>query len=246
MRNVVVVMPAYNAASTLEKTYADLPLGAISKVVLVDDGSTDDTVEIARKLGLIVIVHERNQGYGGNQKTCYRTALDLGADVVVMLHPDFQYDSRVVPVMADIIGLGICDIVLGNRMRSRAETLAGGMPVWKYVMNRASTFFENFVLGETLGDFHSGIRAYSRESLEKIPFHLNSDDFAFDQELLIEASHMGLRIGDVPVPVRYFPEASSINFRRSMRYGVDTLRTLTSLLFHNLGLRKDARFEVAS
>jgi glycosyltransferase involved in cell wall biosynthesis len=239
-------MPSYNAATTLERTYADLPLDAISKVVLVDDGSTDDTVAIATRLGLIVIEHETNQGYGGNQKTCYAAALDLGADIVVMLHPDFQYDSRIVPVMADIIELGICDVVLGNRMRSRHETLAGGMPVWKYLLNRTSTFFENLVLGQTLGDWHSGFRAYSRESLERIPFQLNSDDFAFDQELLIEAAHMGLRIGDVPVPVRYFPEASSINFKRSMQYGFDTLRTLSRLFFHKVGIRKDPRFQSAS
>ena len=246
MRNLVVVMPAYNAASTLEKTYSDLPLAAISHVLLVDDGSTDETVVIARRLGLMVNEHETNQGYGGNQKTCYAAALDLGADIVVMLHPDFQYDSRIVPVMADIIELGICDVVLGNRMRSRHETLAGGMPVWKYLLNRTSTFFENLVLGQTLGDWHSGFRAYSREALEQIPFHLNSDDFAFDQELLIEAAHLGLRIGDVPVPVRYFPEASSINFRRSMRYGFDTLGTLSSLFFHKTGIRKDPRFRVTT
>lgn len=237
-------MPAYNAAETVAKTYADLPLGDISEVILVDDGSTDDTVAIARSLGITVIVHETNRGYGANQKTCYEAALDKGADIVVMLHPDFQYDSRIVPVMADIIQLGICDVVLGNRMRSRAETLAGGMPVWKYLLNRTSTFFENFVLGETLGDFHSGFRAYSRHALEAIPYELNSDDFAFDQELLIEASHLGLRIGDVPVPVRYFPEASSINFKRSMRYGFDTLRTLGKLFLHNIGVHKDRRFQV--
>jgi len=212
---VIVVMPAYNAAMTLEKTYRDLPLEGISQVILVDDASSDDTVEVAARLGIKVIRHEVNRGYGANQKTCYSAALDAGADIVVMLHPDFQYDSRIVPVLADIIELGICDVVLGNRMRSRAETLAGGMPVWKYLLNRTSTFLENFVLGETLGDFHSGLRAYSRGALERIPYELNSDDFAFDQEFLIEASHLGLRIGDVPVPVRYFPEASSINFKRA-------------------------------
>ena len=239
-----MVMPAFNAGMTLEKTYLDLPMAGISEVILVDDASSDDTVEVAMRLGLTVIRHEVNQGYGANQKTCYTAALDAGADIVVMVHPDFQYDSRIVPVLADIIELGICDVVLGNRMRSRAETLAGGMPVWKYLLNRTSTFFENFVLGETLGDFHSGFRAYSRKALEIIPYELNSDDFAFDQELLIEASHLGLRIGDVPVPVRYFPEASSINFARSLRYGFDTLRTLGRLLLHNVGVIKDSRFVV--
>ena len=244
MRKVIVVMPAFNAGMTLEKTYLDLPMAGISEVILVDDASSDDTVEVAMRLGLTVIRHEVNQGYGANQKTCYTAALDAGADIIVMVHPDFQYDSRIVPVLADIIELGICDVVLGNRMRSRAETLAGGMPVWKYLLNRTSTFFENFVLGETLGDFHSGFRAYSRKALEIIPYQLNSDDFAFDQELLIEASHLGLRIGDVPVPVRYFPEASSINFARSLRYGFDTLRTLGRLLLHNVGVLKDSRFVV--
>jgi glycosyltransferase involved in cell wall biosynthesis len=237
-------MPAFNAGMTLEKTYLDLPMAGISEVILVDDASSDDTVEVAMRLGLTVIRHEVNQGYGANQKTCYTAALDAGADIIVMVHPDFQYDSRIVPVLADIIEVGICDVVLGNRMRSRAETLAGGMPVWKYLLNRTSTFFENFVLGETLGDFHSGFRAYSRKALEIIPYQLNSDDFAFDQELLIEASHLGLRIGDVPVPVRYFPEASSINFARSLRYGFDTLRTLGRLLLHNVGVLKDSRFVV--
>ena len=239
-----MVMPAFNAGMTLEKTYLDLPMAGISEVILVDDASSDDTVEVAMRLGLTVIRHEVNQGYGANQKTCYTAALDAGADIIVMVHPDFQYDSRIVPVLADIIEVGICDVVLGNRMRSRAETLAGGMPVWKYLLNRTSTFFENFVLGETLGDFHSGFRAYSRKALEIIPYQLNSDDFAFDQELLIEASHLGLRIGDVPVPVRYFPEASSINFARSLRYGFDTLRTLGRLLLHNVGVLKDSRFVV--
>ena len=191
----------------------------------------------------MVLRHEVNRGYGANQKTCYAAALEAGADIVVMVHPDFQYDSRIVLVLADIIELGICDVLLGNRMRSRAETLAGGMPVWKYLLNRTSTFFENFVLGETLGDFHSGLRAYSRSALGRIPYELNSDDFAFDQELLIEASHLGLRIGDVPVPVRYFPEASSINFKRSMRYGSETLLTLMSLLLHNVGVHQDPRFK---
>ena len=239
---VWVVMPAYNAAATLEATYRDLPMERISGVILVDDCSTDSTVAVAESLGITVIQHEDNRGYGGNQKTCYRAALDAGADIVVMVHPDYQYDSRIVPVMADIIRLGICDIVLGNRIRTRAETLAGGMPRWKYFVNRSSTLWENFVLGQSLGDFHSGFRAYSRRALETIPFELNSDDFSFDQELLIEASHFGLRLGDVPVPVRYFPEASSINWKRSMRYGADTLVAIGQLWLHRMRLRRDPRF----
>jgi glycosyltransferase involved in cell wall biosynthesis len=240
--SVWVVMPAYNAAQTLEMTYRDLPLATITGVLLVDDGSRDDTVDLARSLGIHVIVHDVNRGYGGNQKTCYTEALARGADIIVMVHPDYQYDARMVTVMAEIIRLGTCDIVLGNRIRTRKETLAGGMPRWKYFVNRSSTLWENFVLGQSLGDFHSGLRAYSREALERIPFDLNTDDFAFDQELLIQASHFGLKLGDVPVPVRYFEEASSINWRRSMRYGFDTLGAMGCLLLHKLRLRRDPRF----
>ena len=240
--NIVVVMPAFNAASTVERTVSDIDRTGVSEIILVDDASTDDTVQVARRLGLRVIEHERNTGYGGNQKTCYRAALETDADVVVMVHPDYQYDSRVIGVMAQIIGFGICDIVLGNRMRARREALDGGMPVWKYVLNRSSTLFENFALGQTLGDWHSGLRAYSRTALETIPFERNSNDFGFDQELLIQAVHFGLVLGDIPVPVRYFPEASSINMRRSMRYGADALGAMGSRVLHKSRIRRDPRF----
>ena len=209
---------------------------------MVDDGSTDRTVEVAKKLGIDVIFREENGGYGANQKTRYTAALERGADVVVMVHPDYQYDSRVVPLMVEFIRLDICDIVLGNRVRTRRETLKGGMPPWKYFTNRASTLFENLVLGQNLGDFHSGLRAYSREVLEQIPFDKNSDDFAFDQEFLIQSSHFKFRIGDVPVPVRYFEEASSISFHRSARYGQAALVCLSQLFLHKLGFRRDDRF----
>jgi len=235
-------MPAYNAARTLERTYDDLPHEVLAGVLLVDDASSDATVEIARRLGIDVIRHEMNRGYGGNQKTCYREALARGADVVVMVHPDYQYDSRMVRVMVEIIQLDICDVVLGNRVRTRRETLAGGMPKWKYFANRASTLSENLILGQNLGDMHSGLRAYSRHALETVPFDLNSDDFAFDQEFLIEASHLGLRMGDVPVPVRYFDEASSISWRRSARYGFHTLGTMKALALHKARIRPDGRF----
>ncbi len=239
---VWVVMPAYNAAATLEQTLDDLPMDGVERVLLVDDASTDGTADLARSLGLDVIEHTTNRGYGGNQKSCYNAALEGGADIIVMVHPDYQYDSRIVPVMVEIIRLGICDVVLGNRIRTRRETLDGGMPVWKYFTNRTSTAFENFVLGQSLGDFHSGFRAYSREALERIPYELNSEDFSFDQELLIQAANLGLKLGDVPVPVRYFPEASSINVRRSLRYGSDTLLAMASLFTHRAGLRNDPRF----
>jgi len=239
---IAVVMPAYNAATTVARTVADIDRTNVSDIILVDDASSDNTVEVARGLGLRVIEHKRNTGYGGNQKTCYRAALETDADVIVMVHPDYQYDSRVIGIMAQIIEFGICDIVLGNRMRARREALDGGMPVWKYVVNRSSTFFENFMLGQTLGDWHSGLRAYSRAALETIPFERNSDDFGFDQELLIQAVHFGLVLGDIPVPVRYFPEASSINWRRSMRYGGVALGAMGSRWMHKSGMRRDARF----
>lgn len=232
----VAVMPAFNAAATLRYTVGDIPPGAVDEVILVDDCSRDDTVAVARELGLTVIVHEQNTGYGGNQKTCYRRALDSGADFVVMIHPDYQYDSRLIPVAVEILRLGICDCVLGSRIRTRTETLAGGMPIYKYISNRFLTFVENVALGQNLGDFHSGFRAYSRKVLETIPFERNSDDFVFDSQFLAQAVSFGFKLGDIPVPVRYFAEASSINFRRSLKYGFATLGVLGSFWLNRLKL----------
>jgi glycosyltransferase involved in cell wall biosynthesis len=220
---VIAVLPAYNAERTLAATLADMPAGCVDEVILVDDGSKDRTVEVAREMGLTVIAHDKNTGYGGNQKTCYRTALEHGADVVVMIHPDYQYDSRVIPHAVGIIELGICDVVLGSRIRSRREALDGGMPIYKYISNRFLTVCENMALGQNLGDFHSGFRVYRREVLETVPWELNSNDFVFDTQFLAQAVRLGFRLGDLPVPVRYFDEASSINFRRSLRYGLLTL-----------------------
>jgi len=234
---IIAVLPAYNAEHTLAATLADVPVGAVDEVLLVDDGSTDRTVRVAREMGLTVIQHNQNRGYGGNQKTCYRYALEHGADVVVMIHPDYQYDSRVIPHAVGVIELGICDVVLGSRVRSRAEALAGGMPWWKYLANRALTSFENVALGQNLGDFHSGFRVYRREVLETVPFERNSDDFVFDTQFLVQAVHCGFRLGDVPVPVRYFKEASSINFKRSLRYGLTTVGTVGRWHLHRLGLK---------
>src|SRR5437867_1501743 len=208
---IIAVMPAYNAESTLAATLADMPAGSVDEVILVDDGSKDRTVQVAREMGLTVIQHSQNRGYGGNQKTCYRHALDHGADIVVMIHPDYQYDSRVIPHAVGFIELGICDVVVGSRIRSRDEALAGGMPKYKYVANRLLTAFENLALGQNLGDFHSGFRVYRRDVLERVPFQNNSDDFVFDTQFLVQAVRLGYRLGDIPVPVRYFPEASSIN-----------------------------------
>jgi glycosyltransferase involved in cell wall biosynthesis len=240
---VIAVMPAYNAESTLAATMADFPPGSVDEVILVDDGSTDRTVAIARDIGLTVFQHPRNRGYGGNQKTCYRHALDHGADIVVMIHPDYQYDSRVIPHAVGFIELGICDVVLGNRVRSRQEALAGGMPRYKYSFNRLLTAFENLALGQNLGDFHSGFRVYRREVLERIPFQCNSDDFVFDTQFLVQAVRFGFRLGDIPVPVRYFAEASSINFRRSLQYGLSTVGTVGLYWLDRLGLWRSPLFQ---
>jgi glycosyltransferase involved in cell wall biosynthesis len=239
---IIAVLPAYNAASTLAATIAAFPPESVDEILLVDDCSKDDTVRVAREMGLTVIRHEKNTGYGGNQKTCYRYCLEHGADVVVMIHPDYQYDARVIPLAVGVIELGICDVVLGNRVRSRAETLKCGMPWWKYVSNRGLTAFENLALGQNLGEFHSGFRVYRRKVLETIPFEGNSDDFVFDTQFLVQAVHFGFRLGDVPVPVRYFDEASQINFRRSTKYGLQTLTTVGAYWLNRLGLRKRAMF----
>ena len=239
---VIAVMPAYNCAATLEKTIADIPRGTVDEVILVDDCSSDGTVELARRLGLTVIEHENNRGYGGNQKTCYTHALERDADYVVMIHPDYQYDSRVIDVAVKIMQLDILDCVMGCRIRTRKETLDGGMPVYKYIANRGLTTIENILLGQNLGDFHSGFRAYRREVLETIPFMNNSEDFVFDSQFLAQAVHFGFRIGDIPVPVRYFDEASSINFRRSMTYGIATLGVMATYWLNRLGVKKSNLF----
>jgi glycosyltransferase involved in cell wall biosynthesis len=238
---VIAVLPAYNAEKTLEKTVRDIPAGSVDEIILVDDCSKDGTAALARKLGLTTIVHERNKGYGGNQKTCYTEALKRGADVVVMIHPDYQYDARLTPIMTGLIANGVCDFVCGNRIRTRWEALAGGMPVYKYFFNRALTILENTLTGQNLGEWHSGLRAYSRRTLETVPWQLNSDDFVFDQQFLIQAAACKIRIGDVPVPVRYFAEASSINFFRSCVYGLSALVVLGQYLLHQAGVM---RFEL--
>lgn len=239
---IIAVMPAYNAEATLAATLADVPVGSVDEVILVDDGSRDRTVQVAHEMGLTVIEHPRNRGYGGNQKTCYRHALEHGADIIVMIHPDYQYDSRVIPYAVGIIELGICDVVLGSRIRSRQEAMAGGMPKYKYVSNRFLTAFENLALGQNLGDFHSGFRVYRRAVLEKIDFEQNSDDFVFDTQFLVQAVRLGFRLGDIPVPVRYFAEASSINFKRSLKYGLSTLGVVATYWLDRLGVRRSPLF----
>jgi len=240
---VVAVMPAYNAEKTLVRTVQDIPAGSVDKIILVDDCSRDDTVAVATKLGLQVIRHEKNLGYGGNQKTCYQAALDDGADIVVMIHPDYQYDSRLVPYMTGLIKDDICDIVLGNRIRTRREALQGGMPFYKYIFNRALTVIENLLMGQNLGEWHSGLRAYSRKVLETIPWQRNSNDFVFDCEFLVQSAAFGFRMGDIPVPARYFEEASSINFQRSVRYGLESLKSVARYHLHRWKLWRCSLFE---
>ncbi len=235
---VIVVMPAYNAEKTLQATYKDIPKDYVDEIILTDDASKDKTVEVAKKLGIIVLEHKQNKGYGGNQKTCYDKALKDGADYVVMIHPDYQYDPRVIPCAVEIIKLGICDFIMGSRIRTRRETLQGGMPVYKYISNRALTIIENIILGQNLGDFHSGFRVYSRKVLETINYEANSDDFVFDTQFLAQSVYAGFKIGDIPIPTRYFKEASSINFKRSAIYGLCTLWIMFQFLLQSFRLAK--------
>jgi len=233
----IVVMPAYNAENTVRLVYDDIPREHVDEILLVDDVSQDDTVRIARELGIEVIEHARNRGYGGNQKTCYEHALERGADFVVMLHPDHQYDARMIGPAVGILASGNCDVILGNRIRTRQEALAGGMPKTKYFANRGLTMLENLLSGQNLGEWHSGFRAYTREVLETVPFERNSDDFVFDSQFLVQSVHMGFKLGDLPVPVRYFDEASSIDLKRSAEYALLTLATFGRWYLHMAGLR---------
>ena len=237
---VVIVMPAYNAARTLERTYADIPHDLVHHVILVDDVSRDETIEIAKRLGIEVIAHRQNRGYGGNQKTCYDRALEWGADVVVMLHPDYQYDATRIPNLVAPILAGERDLMLGSRFLG--DPLAGGMPRWKFISNRFLTGLENAAFGLHLSEYHTGLRAYSRRLLETIPYDLNSDDFVFDQELIAQVvAAGGLPVGEIGVPTRYFEEASSVGFRRSVVYGLSTLRVVGRYLLHRTGLRRSAK-----
>ncbi|TAK56189.1 MAG: glycosyltransferase family 2 protein [Bacteroidetes bacterium] len=229
--NVIVVFPAYHAEKTLEQTVNDIPREFVTELLLVDDCSKDQTVAIAKKLGMTVHQHERNKGYGGNQKTCYRLALERGADIVIMLHPDYQYDPKLIKYFVDYISNDYFDVMLGTRIRSRKEALAGGMPKYKYIANRVLSLFENIVTGQNLSEWHTGMRAYKREVLENIDFINNSDDFVFDSQVLFQIVKKGYRIGEIPVPVRYMPESSSINFKRSVRYGLGTVLTALKYLF---------------
>lgn len=239
---IIVVLPAYNASKTLEKTVNDIPKDWVDEIILVDDASQDNTFEIAKALGLSVFKHTKNLGYGANQKTCYKLALEHGADYIIMLHPDYQYNAKVIPYALGFLNLGICDIILGNRIRTRKESLDGGMPLYKYLANRFLTFIENLFTGQNLGEWHSGFRAYRRKVLEIIPYKKNSDDFVFDSEFLIQATYFNFKIGNIPMPVKYIPEASSINFKKSIEYGFKTLLTLIKLYLHKWRIAKSKLF----
>jgi len=239
---VVVVMPAYNAGRTLRMTYEELPKDTVNLVILVDDGSTDATLDVARQLGLEIFVHNRNYGYGANQKTCYAEALRAGAEIVVMVHPDYQYDPRLVPQLIAPIVRGEADVVLGSRLKTGAA-LAQGMPWWKYVANRFLTGLENRVFGLGLSEYHTGYRAFRREVLETVNFGANSDGFVFDQEIVAQVVAARFRIAEIAVPTRYFPEASSAGFVASSVYGLRILAVLFWYTVHKLGLRRSRRFD---
>lgn len=244
MSKIIVVMPAYNAEKTLEKTFSDIPKDKVFEVILGDDCSSDRTVEIAGSLGIRVLKTPRNLGYGGNQKMLYKEALTRGAEVIVMLHPDWQYDATKIPELVAPILKGEKDVMLGSRiLGGRRGTLAGGMPIYKFISNRFLTLAENLSLGLCLSEYHTGFRAYSRKVLETIPYQLNSDDFVFDTEVLAEVAAFGFKAGEIPVPCRYFSEASEINFWRSSVYGLLTLWVCLKYLLHKAAIKRFALFK---
>jgi len=238
-KKLVVVMPAYNAEKTLRQTFDELPHEYIDEILLVDDYSSDSTVEVARELGVKTIIHRENRGYGGNQKTCYLEALRLGADIVVMIHPDYQYSPRLVSAMASMIASGHYDIVLGSRILG-GRTLHGGMPLYKYIANRFLTLFQNILIGAKLSEYHTGFRAFTKEVLQTLPLNENSDDFVFDNQMLAQSVFFGFRIGEISCPTRYFEDASSINFTRSVKYGIGVLTTSIQCLLQRMGLARFA------
>ena len=240
-KRVIVVLPAYNAAKTLEKTYTELPHDVVDEVILVDDASRDETSEIARRLGITTIVHQKNLGYGGNQKTCYTNALARGADVVIMVHPDYQYTPALVTAMSSMVATGLYDTVLGSRIIG-GGALPGGMPLYKYVANRILTAIENVATGRKLSEYHTGYRAFSRKVLETLPLEENSNDFVFDNEMLAQVIAFDYSIGEVSCPTRYFEEASSISFPRAVRYGLGVLNVSLKLWLHRTGLKRDRLF----
>lgn len=242
---VAVVLPAYNAQNTLRKTFDEIPKDIVDDVILTDDASSDGTVALARRLGIHTIEHDRNRGYGGNQKTCYAAAIDRGADIVIMLHPDYQYSPRLVTAMASMIASGEYDVVLGSRILGRGA-LAGGMPLYKYIANRGLTLVQNWMLGQKLSEYHTGYRAWSSRVIKHLPLSRCSDDFVFDNQMLAQSVYFGYRIGEISCPTRYFAEASSINFRRSVVYGAGVLQTSCAFRFTRLGWANSPLFDERS
>lgn len=240
-KKVAIVLPAYNAARTLRLTYEEIPRDVVDDILLVDDASQDNTFAVAAALGIDTIRHDRNRGYGGNQKTCYAAALARGADIVVMLHPDYQYTPKLVTAMAAMIASDQFDVVLGSRILGRGA-LAGGMPVYKYVANRVLTLFQNIMLGQKLSEYHTGYRAWSRQVLETLPLQHCAEDFVFDNQMLAQATYFGFRIGEISCPTKYFPEASSINFRRSVVYGLGVVKTSLQYRLQRWGVLHSAVF----
>lgn len=235
-KKVVVVLPAYNAAQTLEKTFREIPMDIVDEVVLVDDASRDETIRIAEKIGIKHIIrHEKNKGYGGNQKSCYDKALNLGADIVIMLHPDYQYTPHLIPAMTSLIANGLYHVVLGSRILGKGA-LKGGMPIYKYIANRFLTLAQNLLMNQKLSEYHTGYRAFSKEVLQHVDYHANSNDFVFDNQMLAQICYAGYDIAEVTCPTKYFEEASSINFRRSAVYGLGVLGVSLSYFLQKLGL----------
>jgi glycosyltransferase involved in cell wall biosynthesis len=240
-KKIIVVLPAYNAEQTLEATYSEIPLDIVDDIVLVDDASTDQTVEIGKKIGIQhIIVHEKNKGYGGNQKTCYDKALDLGADIIIMLHPDYQYTPKLIPSLAHVITQGLYPVAIASRILGKGA-LNGGMPLYKYFFNRILTFIENILIGQKLSEYHTGYRAFSSEVLRKINYHANSDNFVFDNQMLVQIFYHHYEIAEITCPTKYCKEASSINFTRSVVYGLGVLHTSVKYLFQKIGI---ARYEI--
>lgn len=241
-RKVVVVMPAYNAAKTLEATYREIPLDLVDEVVLVDDASHDDTVAVAEKLGIHhIIIHEANKGYGGNQKSCYQKALELGGDIIIMVHPDYQYTPLLIPAMTHLIASDLYEVVFASRILGKGA-LKGGMPMYKYIANRLLTFMQNMIMRQKLSEYHTGYRAFSAKVLQSISLEHNSDDFVFDNQMIAQIFDAGFQIGEITCPTKYFADGSSINFRRSVKYGLGVMQTSLRYRLHRIGLRKDPLF----
>lgn len=241
-KRIAVVLPAYNAEKTLQKTYDEIPMDIVDDVILTDDASKDGTVELARSLGIHVIEHRKNRGYGGNQKTCYESALARGADIIIMLHPDYQYSPRLIRAMTAMLTSGHYDVVIASRILGKGA-LQGGMPLYKYVANRALTLTQNILMSAKLSEYHTGYRGWRKEVLEALPLDLCSDDFVFDNQMLAQVVNAGFSIGEISCPTRYFAEASSINFRRSVKYGMGVLKTAAAYRLHRLGIYHNQIFK---